>query len=459
MRTLALLAAATCACATASAGGAPGAKALADAALRARERAVAELATSRARIVQQRRELFERVAKLQAQLERERAAALKAAEELDAARRGLAGRTAEMKRERAEYRRLLEQVGESCDLDAPLPDDDVAAVGAAVRGALTARLTRIRHGCRVHVRSQTVADRTGRTLAVPVIALGSVQELAAGRERATCGFLRRDGTTAYVSGPEFDASHLDELRAAADGKRGALPCDVSGTLVEQQLGEAWSLGGWLAAGGVFMAPIVLALLFAAGLATERIVALTRLQVDPEAAGRVLGEVRDGKLQAAMETVADGTTPLDRVLHAGLQSFGLDRQSREAALEAALLQEHPNFEKSLTLLAALAAIAPLLGLLGTVTGMIGTFETIAVNGTGDPRLLSGGISEALITTQAGLLTAVPILLLHAYLGRVVDNRQAVLEQTAASLLTVSEEQVTGVGVEVGARRGKGKGKKA
>ena len=67
------------------------------------------------------------------------------------------------------------------------------------------------------------------------------------------------------------------------------------------------------------------------------------------------------------------------------------------------------------------------------GGIGTFEVIAVNGTGNPRLLSGGISEALVTTQAGLLAAVPILLLHAWLSGIVDRRQNVLEQAATAIL--------------------------
>jgi biopolymer transport protein ExbB len=81
----------------------------------------------------------------------------------------------------------------------------------------------------------------------------------------------------------------------------------------------------------------------------------------------------------------------------------------------------------------AAVAPLLGLLGTVTGMIHTFRLISVFGTGDPRLLSAGISEALITTEAGLVVAIPLLLLHAFLSRRVQRLSEGLETSAITFL--------------------------
>ena len=99
------------------------------------------------------------------------------------------------------------------------------------------------------------------------------------------------------------------------------------------------------------------------------------------------------------------------------------------MESALLAEAPRLERSLSLLAAMAGVAPLLGLLGTVSGMIATFDTISSAGTGNPRLLSGGISEALITTQLGLMVAIPLLLAHAWLRRWAERREALLEHCA------------------------------
>jgi biopolymer transport protein ExbB len=87
---------------------------------------------------------------------------------------------------------------------------------------------------------------------------------------------------------------------------------------------------------------------------------------------------------------------------------------ENALQEAILREVPPMERFLSTLGMLAAIAPLLGLLGTVTGMIGTFHVITQHGTGDPRMMSGGISEALVTTMLGLSVAIPIMLAHTLL---------------------------------------------
>lgn len=84
---------------------------------------------------------------------------------------------------------------------------------------------------------------------------------------------------------------------------------------------------------------------------------------------------------------------------------------------------------------LAAIAPLLGLLGTVTGMIDTFQVITQHGTGDPRMMSGGISIALVTTMLGLSVAIPIMLAHTLLGRAVDNIIGQMEEKAVALVNI------------------------
>ncbi len=84
---------------------------------------------------------------------------------------------------------------------------------------------------------------------------------------------------------------------------------------------------------------------------------------------------------------------------------------------------------------MAAVAPLLGLLGTVTGMIGTFEIINVYGTGDPRMMSGGISVALVTTMLGLMVAIPIMLMHAFLSRQVEHIVGDMEEKAIALTNI------------------------
>jgi biopolymer transport protein ExbB len=106
---------------------------------------------------------------------------------------------------------------------------------------------------------------------------------------------------------------------------------------------------------------------------------------------------------------------------------------------------PPFERHLSILALGAAVSPLLGLLGTVTGMIHTFSLIAVFGTGDAHLLSGGISEALVTTEAGLVVAIPLLILHTFLTRRVRAIADGLERSAITFVNaLRSRQPTGSG---------------
>ncbi|MDZ7597711.1 MAG: MotA/TolQ/ExbB proton channel family protein [Desulfobacterales bacterium] len=131
----------------------------------------------------------------------------------------------------------------------------------------------------------------------------------------------------------------------------------------------------------------------------------------------------------------GEKPVARVLAAGLERCHLPREDLESALQEAILREIPPLERFLSTLAMLAAIAPLLGLLGTVTGMIATFQVITLYGTGDPRMMSGGISEALVTTMLGLSVAIPMMLVHTLLNRAVDTRIGQMEEKAVALLNI------------------------
>ena len=112
---------------------------------------------------------------------------------------------------------------------------------------------------------------------------------------------------------------------------------------------------------------------------------------------------------------------------------MSRDDMENALQEAIINKIPRLESFLSTLGMLAAIAPLLGLLGTVTGMINTFHTITYYGTGDPRMMSGGISEALVTTMLGLTVAIPIMLAHTLLTRKVETEIAMMEEKAVAFV--------------------------
>lgn len=112
---------------------------------------------------------------------------------------------------------------------------------------------------------------------------------------------------------------------------------------------------------------------------------------------------------------------------------------ELKLEEAILRETPRLERGSSVLKVLAAIAPMMGLLGTVTGMIGTFQSITLFGTGDPKLMAGGISMALITTVMGLIAALPLLLIHSLLHSRANGLINIIEQQSAGLIALQAEQ--------------------
>lgn len=108
---------------------------------------------------------------------------------------------------------------------------------------------------------------------------------------------------------------------------------------------------------------------------------------------------------------------------------------DCTLEEQIIREQGRLERFISAVGVLASISPLLGLLGTVTGMIDTFQAITLYGTGDPRMMSTGISEALITTQAGLAIALPLLLAHHFLKRRVAALVANMEEAGQGMIAV------------------------
>jgi biopolymer transport protein ExbB len=131
-------------------------------------------------------------------------------------------------------------------------------------------------------------------------------------------------------------------------------------------------------------------------------------------------------------------PLGRVMMAYQSNTNADTETMALKLDDAVLKEIPKLESGLNLVKVLAAVAPLLGLLGTVIGMINTFQAITLFGTGDPQLMAGGISEALITTVLGLIAAIPLLLLHAFASGTARSVTAVLEEQSAGMIAEHAE---------------------
>jgi biopolymer transport protein ExbB len=137
--------------------------------------------------------------------------------------------------------------------------------------------------------------------------------------------------------------------------------------------------------------------------------------------------------------SDVSNPLGRVLAVYSDNPGVDLETLELKLDEAILRETAPLETGLGFIKVLYIVAPLLGLLGTVVGMIATFQMITLFGTGDPRMMAGGISTALVTTVLGLVVAIPLTLLHSFLQSKARALIQVLEEQAAGIVARLAEQ--------------------
>lgn len=132
-------------------------------------------------------------------------------------------------------------------------------------------------------------------------------------------------------------------------------------------------------------------------------------------------------------------PLGRVLQVYQADKAVDVATLELRLDEAIMKETPKIEARLSALKVLAAVGPLLGLFGTVIGMIQTFQAITLFGTGDPKLMAGGISQALVTTVQGLIMAIPMVLMHAYLAARAKSLVQILEEESAGIIAEQAEK--------------------
>ena len=403
-----------------------------------RSKAEQELAEARKRHLEEREELAaelnEQYDELDAARERVKNAQEKLSDLQD--RLSMAQQEAERlkKRERSLFDRLEDGLRLTIDSSAELEK-----LRAQVDAAVEDRLERVREGLRVETRTEQVVGRHGNQHQVTVLMLGDFAAYACGPDSVTCGLLRKDRKGRWlVSGPYLTSEQARVLRAATDGEMVALPVDVDGSLVRRAPTQPTTLKSWLQAGGIFIYPIVFVGALGAILVLERLLYLLLTRRRPELVSKTLRRLERGHREGARELAGKGRTPTQRVVLAGIEALDEPEEEREAAMESALLAEAPRLERSLSLLGALAAVSPLLGLLGTVSGMITTFNTISATGMGNPKLMSGGISEALITTELGLIVAIPLLLIHAWLRRWAERREAMLEYDAIQIFGLQQE---------------------
>ena len=203
--------------------------------------------------------------------------------------------------------------------------------------------------------------------------------------------------------------------------------------------ELMKAGGWL------MVPILLCSIIAMAIVVERFWALQRHRVAPDnLVSQVRKWARNGELGEERIRALRRESSLGRILAAALGSRGRDREVMKESIEDVGRQVVHDLERYLNALGTIAAVSPLLGLLGTVVGMIRVFAVITTQGVGDPGVLASGISEALLTTAAGLTVAIPSLMFHRYFRGRVDALVVTMEAEALKMVEALQAVAAGPG---------------
>ena len=192
-----------------------------------------------------------------------------------------------------------------------------------------------------------------------------------------------------------------------------------------------------------MVLIVLCSIVVLAICIERLITLNAKKIaPPHLLATVWKQLKAGEMDAARLKTLKQSSPLGRILAAGLSNAYHGRDVMKESIQEAAQHVVHDLERYLNTLGTIAAISPLLGLLGTVLGMIKVFAEIMSQGTGNASVLAGGISEALITTAAGLTVAIPALVMHRYFTGKIDAIVVELEQETIKLVDAlhSEENL-------------------
>ena len=194
------------------------------------------------------------------------------------------------------------------------------------------------------------------------------------------------------------------------------------------------------AGGGFMWPIILCSVAAVAIILERLWTLQSSRVIPaDLAEKVWKWVEADQLNDKLILAIERNSPLGKLLAIGLNNRHKPRALLMERLEDSGRHVVQELERFLNTLGTIAAVTPLLGLLGTVMGIIHAFNAITTHGVGDPRVLSGGIGEALITTAAGLTVAIPALIAYRFLRGKVERLVVQMEKEAMKLVDALDDQ--------------------
>lgn len=190
----------------------------------------------------------------------------------------------------------------------------------------------------------------------------------------------------------------------------------------------------LSRGGPLMIALLICSVLSLAIIIERLFSLRQsrlMRVDILMEVEIAIKKRD--LAAALEWVDKTASPMLKIAKVALINSDKSKEDLKTSIEEAGRIEIPKIEKFMTILQTITVISPLLGLLGTVTGMIKVFQTIVTEGTGNATVLAGGISEALLTTAAGLSIAIPTLIFYNYFNKKIEHMIVEMEHLSVTLL--------------------------
>ena len=274
-------------------------------------------------------------------------------------------------------------------------------------------------GGRIQTVPKQVYGLGGGAETLPVSHLGTFQALFA--RDGQPGYIVMDPERGILEESPHPVAAPQRLLAVIQNKKGSLPLDLSrGKLLKNPPREA-SFMDRIRQGGVFLIPILVIGFLGVLLILERFYFLCRTPLN-------------GKQALMHPENPRPKSPAERLVHALTQSGIARAEAMENKMEENILSQLPPLERFLQTIKIFAAVAPLLGLLGTVSGIIQTFKVITAHGNANPQLLSIGISEALLTTQVGLMTAIPLLLCHHFLSRRVAALVLDMEYTGMHLIS-------------------------
>ncbi len=287
----------------------------------------------------------------------------------------------------------------------------------------------------VRIEKGTMIRRNGEEITGNILAIGNFT--AAYRLESETGFLTYSPSDRRLSAlPKLPpANFRRSINQYMAGKSLDVPVDVSRGGALRQLTHHVTFTEQIGRGGPIVWPILAIMALAVVLICERVYFLSRKKMGGETfVGEAIALASREKWDE-LKTFCEQhrPKPLANIILSGLKFRHSNREDMENAVQETILREIPPMERFLSTLGMLATIEPLLGLLGTVTGMINTFNVITYYGSGDPRMMSAGISEALVTTMLGLMAAIPIMFVHTLLSRRVENMIGEMEEKAVSFI--------------------------